>query len=231
MSTEAFKAAARAGNLDRVNQLLHDPSVDVSSDDNLAIIWACENDHLSVVNRLLEDNRVDPAAGDNYAIQWASFRGHLSVVDRLLQDERVDPSAYDNRAIRFSSQSDNITILDHLLQHPRVNATCLHTHPYVDTNINTPAAAEQLSLPAVQRLSATLTLPFPADSRILNWQPRIRAYRAEAVALADDVVDWWRARGSGGGVSVEVMDDVVWRYCFGMRLHEYRELQSSSSST
>jgi hypothetical protein len=174
------------------------------------------------VNRLLEDERVNPAAQDNQAILNTSFHGHLAVVNRLLEDERVDPAAGDNSAIKAASNMGRLAVVDRLLQDGRVTGTGLHLNCHA--GLNTAATAQQLSLAAVQRLSATLTLPFPANSRIGAWQPRIRAYRDQAVAVADDVVDGWRVQGSGGGVSVEVMDDVVWRYCFGMRLHEYREL-------
>jgi hypothetical protein len=219
----ALRDAARTGDLDRVNLLLQGGRVDPAADDNYAIRMASTNGHLSVVDRLLQDERVDPADDDNLAIRMASLYGYLSVVERLLQDARVDPVFRDNGAIRDAVGTDyrngHLSTLDRLLQHPLVDATCLHSLTDIDNSITKAAAANQLSLAAVQRLSATLTLPFPRDSRIRAWQPRIRAYRKEAVALADTLTGQWRL--DGVGVSAEVMDDIVWAYCFGVRLPPY----------
>jgi hypothetical protein len=251
----AFIEAARVGDLDRISELLRDPGVDPAADDNCAIREASGGGHLSVVERLLQDARVDPAAYDNKAIREASHNGYLLVVERLLQDERVDPAADDNYAIRQASHngyllvverllqdarvdpaaSDNyairkascrghLSVVDRLLQHPRVNATCLHAY---SIRVNTAAAADQLSLPAVQCLAATLALPFPADSRILAWQPRIRAYHEAAVALAAELTANWRLHGAGAGVSGEVMEDIVWPYCYGLRLPQFGALDST----
>jgi hypothetical protein len=179
--------------------------------------------NLDEVTQLLQDPSVDPTASDNEAIRRASGDGNLSVVNRLLQDERVDPTALDNYAIRWAFQYGHLAVVDRLLQHPLVNATCLHTNSCIYDEITTAAAAGRLSLTALQRLSATLTLPFPADSRILAWQSRICAYREQAVALAGEVT---ALHGAGGGVSGEVMDDIVWVYCFGLRLPQYCALDS-----
>jgi hypothetical protein len=223
----AIRLASYNGHLPVVERLLQDERVDPAADDTDANRHASRNGHLPVVERLLQDERVDPAANVNYAIQTASFYGHLFVVERLLQDERVDPAADDNRAIRWAIFYGHLPVVDRLLQHPLVNATRLHTDQSRSSNVTSAAAADQLSLAAVQRLSATLTLPFPAGSRILAWQPRIRAYREAAVALAADLTANWRLDGAGAGVSEEVMDDIVWVYCFDLRLPQYRALVSA----
>jgi hypothetical protein len=80
----------------------------------------------------------------------------------------------------------------------------------------------------LQRLSATLALTFPANSRILSWQPRIRAYHEAAVALAAELTGNWRLHGAG--VSDEVMEDIVWVYCFGLRLPLYCALDSAEAA-
>jgi predicted ATPase len=228
----AIQIASRNGHLPVVDRLLQDERVDSAANSNYAIQLASQYCHLPVVERLLQDERVDPAADDNYAIRMASEYGQVPVVDRLLQDARVDPAANSNFAIRMASRNGHFSTLVCLLQHLRVNATCLHTLADIDSGVTTAAAADQLSLAAVQRLSATLTLPFPIGSRILAWQPRIRAYREEAVALAAELTANWRLYGSGGGVSEEVMDDIVWVYCFGgLRLSLYRELDSTQLPT
>jgi hypothetical protein len=78
----------------------------------------------------------------------------------------------------------------------------------------------------VQRLSATLTLPFPADSRIINWQPRIRAYREQALALSEELTANWQLHG--GGLCRDVMESVVWPLFVGTRLPQYRAFDSTS---
>jgi hypothetical protein len=147
-----------------------------------------------------------------------------------LQDERVDPAANDNLAIRRASRHGHLSVVDRLLRHPLVNATCLHANSYMHIDVTMAAAADQFSLGAVQRLSATLALPFPTDSRILAWQPRIRAYREAAMVLAAELTGSWRLHGAGAGVSEEVMDDIVWAYCFGLRLPVYSALDSDNKT-
>ena len=104
-----------------VNQLLEDPRVDPSANNNYAIRLASEHGHIAVVNRLLEDPRVDPSAYFNYAIQWASELGHGAVVNRLLEDPRVDPSANSNYAIGLASEHGHSAIVNRLLEDPRVD--------------------------------------------------------------------------------------------------------------
>jgi hypothetical protein len=221
---QAIRWASWADHLAVVERLLQDERVDPSAADNEAIRWASLHGHSAVVDRLLQDERVDPAAGDNYAIRQAALHGHVRVVDRLLQDARVDPSADDNHVLRLAARNGHSGTLHDLLQHPRVDATGLHTSEFKKVEVTMAAAADELSLAAVQRMSATLTLPFPADSRILAWQPRIRTYHEAAVALAGELTANWRLDGADAGVSEEVMDDLVWMYCFGLRLPQYRAL-------
>jgi hypothetical protein len=47
------------------------------------------------------------------------------------------------------------------------------------------------------------------------------------VALAAELTGNWRLHGAGAGVSEEVMDDIVWAYCFGLRLALYRALDAT----
>jgi hypothetical protein len=228
MSDErALITAVTAGDLGTVNRLLLDGRVDPASGDNQAIQFASSYGHLTVVDRLLQDGRVDPTTGSNHAIRIASEFGHLSVVDRLLQDKRVDPAAVNNYAVRRASCHGHLSVVNRLLQHPGVNATCLHTYPgyRVHADVASAAASEQFSLGAVQRLSTTLSLPFPAGSRILAWQPRIRAYREESMALAEELTGNWQLHG--GGLCRDVLESIVWPYCFGLRLPLYRALDAT----
>jgi hypothetical protein len=257
MSTASLREAALAGDLDRVNQLLLDPSVDPAAVDNYAIRFASLNGHLPIVERLLQDERVDPAAGDNFAIRWASRDGHLSVVERLLQDKRVDPAANDNAAIRYASQnghfavverilqdervdpsaSDNFAIrraaykahsavVDRLLQDERVDPAALHRTPqYYDTKQYAVSTLTDAMLP---RLALTLSLPFPADSCIVLWQPRLRQYRHHQIRFLQSLIAAWQYPRSG--VSYEIVEDVVAEYVLGRRLHLFAAMDAEYRS-
>lgn len=64
-----IRYAVQSGNLDLVNFLLDQPSVDPSHP--LVLTMAVINNHPSIVRRLLQDKRVDPTAWDNHALEWA----------------------------------------------------------------------------------------------------------------------------------------------------------------
>lgn len=70
-------------------QVVNDPRVNPSLDDNFALKFASNFGHLDVLNRLLEDPRLDLSAIDHITIKWASQNNHIDVVQRLLEEERV----------------------------------------------------------------------------------------------------------------------------------------------
>jgi hypothetical protein len=140
-----FTEAVITGDLVLVDLFLHDPRVDPSASNNLAIRLASEYGNLGVIERLLHDlpswhpyrGSVDPSALNNEAIRRASMNGHLDVVNRLLQDlpswhpyrgdsrpavrRDVDPSAVINEAIRLASKNGHLCVVERLLQDPRVD--------------------------------------------------------------------------------------------------------------
>jgi hypothetical protein len=187
----------------------------------LAIKSASLNGHLAVVDRLLQDERVDPAADDNNAIKSASRNGHLAVVDRLLQDERVDPAADDSEAIRWASRNGYSAIIKRLLQDERVDPTSLHQPPpYKQCHVSV------LTDAMLPRLALTLSLPFPTDSQILLWQPRLREYRRRQIAFLEALIANWLAHGDSGGLSREIIEDIVCEYLLGMQLRQFCALDA-----
>jgi hypothetical protein len=61
-----------------VNRLLKDIRVDPSANNNEAIRWASQNDHIACVNILLEDSRV-------YNDSWVkrTFKNELKVIEEV----------------------------------------------------------------------------------------------------------------------------------------------------
>ena len=126
-----FKNAVVVGNADVVHLLLHDPTIDPTAHENLAIRSASEKGHVDVVKVLLADSRVDPSADDNFAIRVASQEGHLGVVEVLLADPRIDPSARVNLAIRSASRNGHADVVRLLLKRREVVARGL-SREYID---------------------------------------------------------------------------------------------------
>jgi hypothetical protein len=98
---EDLVLAASKGDFKVISELLNNPEVDPSSDDNYAIVVASNAGHLKIVNRLLEDPRVDPSANNNEAVILAYTRGRWDVVKRLLEDIRVKHCNVSNCACKI----------------------------------------------------------------------------------------------------------------------------------
>jgi ankyrin repeat protein len=137
--------AAKAGNPDLVEWLLHDvrfkpldhsssalrlaarwgrPSClkalmihsDVTAMDQEAIREASANGHVKCVKLLLMDPNILPHAQDNEALIRAASRGHLLVVLLLLQDKRVDYRAQNYAALYQAYAKGKIEVVRHLFE-------------------------------------------------------------------------------------------------------------------
>ena len=106
----AIRLARRYGHIDIVT-LLSNEGVDLSANDNEAIIAACWDGYPEDVILLLNDERVDPSVKNNIAIRVASYHGHTEIVTLLLNDSRVDPSDKNNDALLMSDNDDIIRLL------------------------------------------------------------------------------------------------------------------------
>lgn len=118
---------------------------------------------LRATNKLLLDPYFGPFGLDKYAICTASEYGHLRVVNRLLQDPRVDPSVYANMAISMAVWNGHIAVVERLLQDPRVD-------PSDNMSI------DQFSDRSLFILVNALKYPFPKNSYISEWEPRLLEY-------------------------------------------------------
>jgi ankyrin repeat protein len=226
-----FGAACRVGDVATVDRLLLlvadsviDPTARFVANDNgcytlTPLEWACRGGHLAVVERLLEDERVDPSACDNLAMLFASGQGHLAVVERLLLDARVDPAASNNDSIHSAAYQCYSDVVERLLQDKRVDPAALHQRPgreQYPVSILTDAM--------LPRLSLTLSLPFPDDSPIILWQPRLRQYRQQQIDFLEELIANWQWHR--GGLCRDVMDHIVSEYLLGMKLREFVALDA-----
>jgi ankyrin repeat protein len=97
---ELFIVAAAKGDTELVANMLQDPQVNPSTNNNSAIMDAAKNGDKEMLAMLLEDGRIDPTYNNNILIRISASTGRLETVEVLLQDPRVDPTALNNYAIR-----------------------------------------------------------------------------------------------------------------------------------
>jgi ankyrin repeat protein len=218
---QAIRHASIEGHVAVVELLLQNGRIDPTVHGNCAIQMASNRGHLAVVERLLQDERVDPSDRGNYAIQLASQNGRSAVVERLLQDKRVDPSAFGNFAIREASSKGHSAVVEYLLQDERVDPTDLHRKPdYLPKRFPVSTLTDAM----LPRLALTLSLPFPAESQIILWQPRLREYRQQEIDFLEALIaDWQWHRG---GLCRDVMDHIVCEYLLGMKLRQFVALDA-----
>ena len=116
---EAFKSAAKTGNLHAVEFLIIYMGINPSIDGNTAIELASEEGHVEIVRLLSRDDRVDASDG----IVAASILGQIEVVKLLLTDwfTGVDLGSYGNEALIRASESGQIEVVELLLTDNRIN--------------------------------------------------------------------------------------------------------------
>jgi hypothetical protein len=112
-------------------------------------------------------------------------------------------------------------VVDRLLQDARVDPASLHRPRSGFPAYQFPVTT--LSNVMLPRLSASLSLPFPASSCISSWQPRLRQYRHEQIEFLEWLIASWLAHGNTGGLSREIVEDIVSEYLLwgGLRLHQF----------
>ena len=100
--------------------VISNPEQDLTTQDNRAIIMACNLGLTRVVKKLLESPEVDPSAQHNRAIIEAAEQGHAEVVSLLLADGRADPSDQDNKALHVARAGGHTDVVSLLLEDPSV---------------------------------------------------------------------------------------------------------------
>lgn len=108
--------------------LKHAPSIDPSSEDNYALIWAVNHKHVPLLKYLLTDTRVDPSMTlpNHLPLKAAVQIGNTDMLRLLLNDERIDPNDLDGEGTTLLMYTigewDLVTLatFDYILTHPRV---------------------------------------------------------------------------------------------------------------
>jgi ankyrin repeat protein len=122
---KSFINACNRGNIDKVKELLKDPSIQnilPKRQINRALVAASTYGHADIVKLLLQDGRFDPSYEKNWAIEIACENGHEDVVELLLQDERTNPSNC-NCSLKWASKNGHIKVVEMLLQDGRSEPT------------------------------------------------------------------------------------------------------------
>lgn len=91
-STSSINSSKFNTNLIYFFNFIKCPTIDLTSEKNLAIKKACKYGYTEIVKTLLQ-NGIDPATNNNYAIKKASENGYAEIVKILLETQKVDPSA------------------------------------------------------------------------------------------------------------------------------------------
>ena len=86
--------------------------LDVTANNNDALIWAARNGYLDVVE-YLHENGADITAEDNEAVRWAAAYGHLEVV-KYLHKNGADITAQNNAAVWWAARNGYLEVVKYL---------------------------------------------------------------------------------------------------------------------
>jgi hypothetical protein len=107
-----------------------------------------------------------------------------------------------------------------LLKDERIDPAAMHRPYYADRQY----PVRYVIAGMLPRLAATLSLPFPAESAITLWQPRLREYRQQQIDFLETLIASWQWHR--GGMCRDVMDHIVCEYLLGMKLREFVALDA-----
>ena len=86
--------------------------LDVTANNNDALIWAARNGYLDVVE-YLHENGADITANNNYAVRFAAGNGRLGVI-KYLHKNGADITAGDNEAVRRAAAYGHLNVVRYL---------------------------------------------------------------------------------------------------------------------
>ncbi len=95
-----------------VVKYLHKNGADITAQDNDATVCAAEHGYLEVI-KYLHENGADITAQDNCAVRWAAESGYLEVV-KYLHENGADITADDNYAVRCASEEGHTDVVEYL---------------------------------------------------------------------------------------------------------------------
>lgn len=147
---QLFDTAVKNDDVNAVNNLITNETIDITANNNAAVKWAARQGHLGLVKRLLirgvdpsvgddypfreaaatgrtevvrfllQDSRVNPRSHHDWAFTQACLKGHASVVELLLQDGRCDPSTQNNSGLAWAAQNGHEDVIDLLVKEHRI---------------------------------------------------------------------------------------------------------------
>jgi ankyrin repeat protein len=137
-----------------IKELLTDPRIDPSANDQKAIIEACENGDLNLLKVLLDDNRVSPATSNQLPIKRACKQGNLDMVKLLLANPQVDPRADSQYCFVVACERGYIDIVNLLLKDKRIDPTAFKYNAFFSA-----AIAGRTDIMKILMADRTLQLP------------------------------------------------------------------------
>jgi len=115
-----YRGSARDAYITKINELYDtditsykERDIDITADDNCAVIQASSNGNLNVVKYLVSQG-ADVAAKNNYALLQASDNGHLKVV-KYLVEHGADVTVNDNLALQRASINGHLGVVKYLV--------------------------------------------------------------------------------------------------------------------
>jgi hypothetical protein len=106
-----------------IEELLKNPEVDPSVNDNEPFLYAVSHDDFFVAQLLLNNERVNPGAQNGAAILSAVSRSNYSILVLLLNCNRVDPAVKGHSVIGTAILKEDTIMMQIILDSPRFNLT------------------------------------------------------------------------------------------------------------
>ena len=114
-----FIEASKKGNLELVRDIYrHNPTIDISAENESAFRWAIYYGHLEVVKQLYTwKPTINISVGHESAFRYACYNGHLEVVRQLyLWKPTINTSGDYELAFRSACQSGHLEVVRQLYQ-------------------------------------------------------------------------------------------------------------------
>ncbi|MDF2578047.1 MAG: hypothetical protein K0S74_1531 [Chlamydiales bacterium] len=112
-----IKAAVENNDTHTMHYLLKSEKIDLSDDDNYAIVRASQLGFTGIVAQLIKNKNVDPLARDNAALKQACSKGHKEVVKILFKDKRVNTDSSKKLAVFCAQQGNHEDLITFIKKH------------------------------------------------------------------------------------------------------------------
>nr|AEX63178.1 putative ankyrin repeat protein [Moumouvirus Monve] len=103
-----------SGNKYETFKFLIDNDIDITYNNNVAILLAVEHKNFDIV-KLLLDKGVDPSCHDNYVLKFVVYHDNIEIVKKIIQME-IDPFPIQDLLLNICSEHNCLTTLKYLLE-------------------------------------------------------------------------------------------------------------------